>query len=165
MIHYDKSRPSKKIGSKQGLKSVGIGLSIAQLIMTLFNSVQGFFWAFFWFINVSFSLNIAIGVIIMITLGYFYGQSAGEEILIKKRNCFGAGIKYGMVTLLMTSFLASWIGFFQECTNSSDTLIQSFENYIITPVFSIFIFGFIPVLLVGIWFGWQIKKHENNFHT
>ena len=81
---------AKKIGSKQGLLSVGIGLLIAQLIMTLFSS------NFFWFTSANFKLNLAIGIIIMLLSGHLFGQLAGIAILIKKRNYIQTGFLNGM---------------------------------------------------------------------
>jgi hypothetical protein len=147
---------AKKIGSKQGLLSVGIGLFIAQLIMTLFSS------DFFWFTDASFKLNLAIGIMIMLTSGHIFGQLAGKAILIKKRNYVMTGFSYGMAVLMTTTFLSSWVGFFQEGGNNIGTNDNPFEDYILKPVFWIFLFGLIPSFLVGIWFGKQIKKNEKS---
>lgn len=147
---------AKKIGSKQGLLSVGIGLLIAQLIMTLFSS------NFFWFTSASFKLNLAIGIIIMLLSGHLFGQLAGIAILIKKRNYILTGFLNGMTVLMTTAFLSSWIGFFQEGFDNIGTNDNPFEDYIFKPIFWIFLFGLLPSFLVGIWFGKQIKKHENS---
>jgi hypothetical protein len=145
---------AKKIGSKQGLFSVGIGLLIAQLIMTLFSS------DFSWFTSASFKLNLAIGIMIMLLSGHAFGKLAGKAILIKKRNYILTGFLYGMAVLMTTAFLSSWVGFFQEGIDNIHTNDNPFEDYIFKPVFWIFMFGLIPTFLVGIWFGKQIKKHE-----
>lgn len=145
---------AKKIGSKQGLLSVGIGLLIAQLIMTLFSS------NFFWFTSASFKLNLAIGIIIMLLSGHLFGQLAGIAILIKKRNYILTGFLNGMAVLMTTAFLSSWVGFFQEGFDNIGTNDNPFEDYIFKPIFWIFLFGLLPSFLVGIWFGKQIKKHE-----
>lgn len=147
---------AKKIGSKQGLLSVGIGLLIAQLIMTLFSS------NFFWFTSASFKLNLAIGITIMLLSGHVFGQLAGIAILIKKRNYILTGFLYGMAVLMTTAFLSSWVGFFQEGFDNIGTNDNPFEDYIFKPIFWIFLFGLLPSFLVGIWFGKQIKKYENS---
>lgn len=147
---------AKKIGSKQGLLSVGIGLLIAQLIMTLFSS------NFFWFTSASFKLNLAIGIIIMLLSGHLFGQLAGIAILIKKRNYILTGFLNGMAVLMTTAFLSSWVGFFQEGYHNIGTNDNPFEDYIFKPIFWIFLFGLLPSFLVGIWFGKQIKKHEHS---
>jgi len=151
---------AKKIGSREGLKSVGIGLLIAQLIMTWLSSNAGLVKGFFGFVNFRYPLNLVMGAIIMLLCGHFFGKWTGFEILIKKRNHAWVGIKYGMATLLTTAFLASWIGFFQEGMDNIGTDDNPFNAYIFKPVFWIAVFGLIPVLLVGIWFGRQIKKQE-----
>lgn len=152
---------AKRIGSRQGLISVGIGLFIAQLIMTWFSSDNGIVNGFFWFTTFSYNLNLIIGAVIMLISGHLFGQLAGKAILIKKRNYIMTGFLCGMAILMTTAFLSSWTGFFQEGIHHIGTEQNPYQDYILTPVFSIFIFGLIPVFLVGIWFGSQIKNHEN----
>ena len=151
---------AKKTGSRQALISVSIGLLIAQLIMTWLSSDSGWINGFLWFVPFSYKLNIIIGATIMLLCGHFFGQRAGIEILIKKKHYTWVGFKYGMSTLLTTAFLASWTGFFQEGIDHIGTNDEPIIDYIFKPVFWIFIFGLIPVLLVGFWFGRQIKKQD-----
>ena len=150
---------AKKIGSRQGLFSVGIGLLIAQIIMTWLSSDNGIISGFFWFTTFSYNLNLIIGAIIMLVSGHIFGQLAGKAILIKKRNYILTGFLSGMAILMTTAFLSSWTGFFQEGIEKVGTNDNPFEDYILKPVFWIFFFGLLPVFLVGIWFGWKIKSH------
>jgi len=152
---------AKKIGSRQGLISVGIGLLIAQLIMTWISSDNGIVQGFFWFTTFSYNLNLLIGAFIILISGHIFGQLAGKAILIKKRNYILTGFLCGMACLMTTAFLSSWTGFFQEGISKVGTDDNPFVDYIYKPVFWIFFFGLVPVFLVGIWFGKQIKKHEN----
>ena len=152
-------KEAKKIGSKQGLICVGIGLLIAQLIMTyMFTTDESFIKSFFWFHQIDFKLNIFIGVIIMILCGHFYGQIAGVQIRIKKRNFILVGILCGLAVLLTTAFLCGWTGFFQEGIDNIGTDDNPFVDYIIKPLFWILLFGIVPALLVGVWFGWRVKR-------
>jgi hypothetical protein len=150
---------AQKIGSKQGLISVGLGILIAQLIMTaMISSDQGFFKAFFWFLDVDYKLNLFIGCIIMLFCGYYYGKIAGKAIIIKQRNFILVGFLCAIAVLLTTAFLAGWVGFFQEGIDNIDTNDNPFEDYIFKPLFWVTLFGIIPALLVGLWFGGQIKR-------
>lgn len=150
---------AKRIGSRQGLISVGLGVLIAQLIMTLLISTnQGFIKAFFWFIDVDYWVNILIGVIIMFVCGYFYGQLAGKLIIIKKWNSIMVGFLTGLAVILTTSFFASWTGFIQEGIANIGTHDDPFFDYIFKPMYWVTLFGLIPALLVGVWFGSRIKK-------
>lgn len=156
---------AKKIGSKQGLISVGIGLLIAQLIMTLmFSTGQGFIKAFFWFTDISYWLNFLIGIFIMLACGHFYGQLAGKLILIKKWNYVLTGSLIGLAVILTTIFFASWTGFIQEGINNIGTIDDPFFDYIFKPMYWVTMFGFIPALIVGIWFGKKIKKKGKEKH-
>ncbi|HEX8426311.1 hypothetical protein [Hymenobacter sp.] len=151
-------RDAKMIGSKQGFISVGLGLLIAQLIMTaMISSDKGFFKAFFWFTTIDYKLNIFVGAFIMLVCGHFYGQLAGKAILIKNRNFILVGFLCGMAVLLTTAFLAGWTGFIQEGIDNIGTNDNPFEDYIFKPLFWVTIFGAIPAFIVGIWFGRQIK--------
>ncbi|MFT2007490.1 hypothetical protein ACMA1I_02350 [Pontibacter sp. 13R65] len=76
---------AKRIGSRQGLIAVGLGVAIAQLIMTLMISAdKGIVKAYSWFTDTNYWVNILIGVFIMFACGHLYGQLAGKLILIKK---------------------------------------------------------------------------------
>lgn len=150
---------AKKIGSRQGLISVGLGLLIAQLIMTsLISSDKGFFKAFFWFTTINYKLNIFVGAIIMLLNGHIFGQLAGKAILIKKGNFILVGFLCGMAVLLTTAFLSGWTGFIQEGIDNIGTNDNPFEDYIFKPLYWVTIFGIVPAFLVGIWFGGQIKR-------
>jgi hypothetical protein len=149
---------AKQIGSRQALKSVALGLLTAQLIMTLLSSDSGILKGFFWFIDFSYNINLLIGVIVMLLCGHFYGQRAGFEILMKRKDYSWVGFKYGFLTLITTAFLSSWTGFFQEGIHNIGTNDEPFTDYIFKPLFWITVFGLIPVVLVGFWFGSQINK-------
>jgi hypothetical protein len=150
-------KEAKKIGSRQGLFSVGLGLLIAQLIMTWLTSDNGIIKGFFWFTTISYKFNILIGAIIMLLSGHFFGEIAGTQIIIKKRNYILVGFLTGLAVLFTTAFLCGWTGFFQEGIHNIGTQDDPFEDYIFKPLFWVTMFGLIPAFLVGIWFGGQIK--------
>lgn len=149
---------ARKIGSRQGLICAGLGVSIAQLIMTaLISSDQNIFKAFLWFTRVDYKLNLFIGIVILFACGHFYGQFAGKAILIKRQNYILVGFLSGMAVLLTTAFLSGWTGFFQEGLDNLGTNDNPFEDYIFKPLYWVTIFGIVPAFLVGLWFGGQIK--------
>ena len=85
-------------------------------------------------------------------------QATGKLIIIKKWNSTLTGFLTGMAVILTTSFLASWTGFFQEGIDKVSTPDDPFFDYIVKPVYWVTFFGLIPALVVGAWFGRQIKK-------
>jgi hypothetical protein len=143
---------AKQIGSSQALVAVFIGLVIAYLI------AAPFFGGITWFAKVHFKDNLIVGAAIMLGCGFLYGRRAGYEILIKKRDHTWVGFKYGFLTLLTTAFLSGWTGFFEEGIHGPD----SFQSYILAPALWITIFGLVPVVIIGFWFGRQIKKRSPN---
>lgn len=150
---------AKRIGSRQGLISAGVGLLIAQFIMVLMFSIDKEpIEAFLWFTDFEYSLNIVIGVTIMFICGYFYGQLGGKLILIKSWNYIVTGVVIGLAVLLSTTFLASWTGFIQEGIDNTGPLDNPFFDYIIKPMYWVTMFGVIPALLIGVWFGFQVKR-------
>jgi ribose/xylose/arabinose/galactoside ABC-type transport system permease subunit len=157
---------AEKIGSRQAIKCVTVGLIIAQLIMTLLTSGDGFVNGFFWLLDENdFKLNILIGVICMYLCGHFYGRRAGYEIIIRKRNNFLVGFIAGLLIIVTATFLTSWVGFFQEGVDNIGSNDNPFSDYILTPVFCVTIFGLIPCLFVGLWFGYSIKKRGDLTET
>jgi hypothetical protein len=150
---------AKKIGSQQGLISVGLGLLSAQLIMTLLIApTEGIIESFTWLTDINYLINIIIGALAMFLSGHLYGQLAGKEIIIKKRDHTWVGFKYGMLTLWTGTFVGSLIGFFDEGFYKIGMHDDPFFDYLFKPLFWVTLFGLIPVLVVGFWFGRQIKK-------
>jgi hypothetical protein len=152
---------AKRIGSRQALKSAFIGIVIAQAVVTLLFSEKNYWESFFWFATGGLGLNIAVGVFFLFLFGYIFGRMAGVAILIKKRNFVLIGILTGAGTLFFATFLASWVGFFKEGIHEINKFNTPFYDYIFKPMYWINIFGFIPVIIVGIWLGWSIKKKGN----
>jgi len=82
--------------------------------------------------------------------------------LIKNKNEILIGITTGLIVILVSSFLSSWIGFFQEGIDNIGTNDNPFFDYIFKPVYWVSLFGFIPGIIVGIWYGKKIKKYQRN---
>lgn len=159
-----KENEAKIIGSKQGLICAGLGIVIAQSIMTaMFSSDLNLVNAFLWFTRVNYKLNLFLGVIILLLCGHFYGQLAGKAILIKKQNYILVGFLVSIAVLLTTAFLSSWTGFFQEGIENIGTNDDPFEDYIFNPLYWVTIFGIVPAFIVGLWFGRQIKVKGKKF--
>jgi hypothetical protein len=146
---------AKKIGIKKGLQSATIGILIAFLFMALI--VGG---NLLWLAEWSYIINIVIGIGIFYGLAYLFGKNAGYEILIKKKDYEKVGIKYGILSLIITAFLVGWTGFIQEGMEPYDTFWDSFEDYIFKPFFWIMIIGIIPAILVGRKFGKWVKRSK-----
>ncbi len=155
---------AEKIGVKVALKSVTIGILIAYLIPTLLVIGDGIK-AALWIFEINYWINIVIGILIFYVCGYFFGKKAGNEILIKKKDHQQVGAKYGFLTLLLTVFLTSWIGFFQERFDSIGTNDNPFYDYIFKPMFWFLLFGIVPSILVGLLFGKRIKNNGNKKPT
>lgn len=153
---------AKKIGSKQGLISVSIGFVIAQLIMTfLFAPNRGFVNGFLWFTRLGFLPYLIIEALLMLLFGHLFGKIAGKEIIIKERNFVFVGGLTGVLVLFSTIFFTSWIAFIEDSIDKigiNSTPSLDYIYYTFEPIYWVILFGIIPSFIVGIWFGWQIRR-------
>ncbi len=152
-------RKAKGIGSKAGLKAVTVGLVMAQIIMTVLFIDDGIFKATVWFLDTEFVYNVLFFIIIVYISGHLFGQSASKAILINHKNYNLEGVKFSLFTLATSSIISSSISFLIEGTAKIGTKGENpISDYIITPVFMVLLFGLVPALIVGYWFGKQIRK-------
>jgi hypothetical protein len=150
---------AKDIGRRLAIKSVLLGLVIAYLIMTALISLDDSFWdVLLWFTDVSYAMNLAVGVVGLLTAAYFFGQRAGIEIIEKEKNEYWTGIKFGFLILWTGTIIGSCVGFIKEGIDNIGTNDNPFVDYFYKPLFWVTIFGLIPVIVVGLLFGRQIKK-------
>ena len=157
---------SKKIGGRYGLICVALGVIISHSIVTCIVAHDaGLVKSFFWFTEIDFTLNIFIGILIMFGAGYLFGRQAGNLIIMKGKNSKVIGIITGIAVLFSTSFLTSWVGFFQEGINNIGTNDNPFVDYIFKPVFWVTIFGVLPSIIVGLWFGIRVRKEGEKMNT
>ena len=167
---------AKKIGSTLAVKSVSIGLAIAYIIMIPLSLMgqESLFDELFWIVKwmqSEFALHIIVALAAFYGCGYYFGGKAGIDILIKHRHYLWIGPLYGLLVLLTTIFLASLIGFAQGVTHdlhylssfneiSFKLFYENFFNKVFKPLVWGSLFGFIPVILVGLWFGWRIRSKQ-----
>lgn len=150
-------KEANKIGSRLAIKAVLIGILIAYLIMSLLVSTgEGYKDAFLWFLDINFGLNVFFGVGVMILSGHFIGQLAARLILLKEWDYIFTGIFAGFAIITTTTFFASLLGYFQEGVYQNYG--SPFYDYVIKPIITITIFGFVPIVFVGIWFGIRVYK-------
>ena len=117
--------------------------------------------ALFWIVDVEFKFHLFIGGIGLLTMAYFLGQLAGVEILIKKRNYWLTGVKYGILVLITGTLIGSSVGFLQEGIKDIGGFSNPFYDYYFKPMYWMLMFGIVPAIIVGLLFGRQIKKHGN----
>lgn len=147
---------AEAIGGEQGLTCSAIGIVTAYLMMALMIADP------LWITEMDNTLlNLVIGAVIMLALGYLLGKKAGYAIIIEKRAPVLTGILYGMATLAGTAFLSGWVGFFQEGIQRE--IINGIRSYILGPFVLITIFGSIPAIVTSIWFGLSIKKRAKKY--
>lgn len=156
-------RKAKHLGGKFGLRAVTGGLFMAQIVMTIFfynnNKSDGILKAFFWFTETNFWLSLVTGISVLYICGYFYGQFCGRQVLINHKNYNLVGFKYALFALLVPTVSASFINFLivgidKVGQSKANPIVDSF----LTPIPIIFLFGLVPALLMGYWFGKQLRR-------
>jgi hypothetical protein len=151
---------AKQIGQRLAIKSGLIGIAIAYLIYAGVLTLLGdsFFSALLWISRVDYAANTIIGAVGLLAMAYLFGQLAGTEILIKKWNDTFVGIKYGLLTLWTATIIGSTLGFLQEGLDNIGSPDEPFFDYYFKPLYWVTMFGLIPAIVVGVWFGGQIRK-------
>ena len=153
-------KTAKQIGQRLAIKSGLIGLLIGYIIFggLLFSWDMKFTKALFWIFDVEFGYHLIIGAIGLLTMSYFFGQLAGIDILVKRKNELWTGVKYGLIILVTGTLIGSSVGFIEEGLDNIGTPDDPFYDYYFKPLYWVKMFGIIPVVIVGLWFGRQIKR-------
>ena len=141
----------KKIGYIQAFKAITVGLVIAYIIMAL---MAGPLWLF----QFDYAPTVIFAAIIIYIAGYFLGGQTGIWILKQNKPAILFGILGGFLIVSTATFIGSLIGFFKEGLPNHSEISEPIHDYIYKPLAMVTIFGFIPIILVGIWFGLSIKK-------
>ncbi|WP_170148078.1 hypothetical protein [Marinoscillum furvescens] len=156
--YFSTHMTSQQIGSRIAVKSALIGIAIAYLIMSTLIGLDEGITAIFWLAEVDYWPHLLFGAFSLTLMGSIFGRLAATEIIERKKDHSWVGIKYGFLTLITGTLIGSTVGFLQEGLDNIGTPDNPFEDYYFKPLFWVIIFGSIPVLLVGLWFGRTIKK-------
>ncbi|KAA9035818.1 hypothetical protein FW778_19875 [Ginsengibacter hankyongi] len=145
----------KKIGYRQAFKAITVGLVIAYIIMAL---MAGPFWLF----QVDFAPTILFAAIIIYIAGYFFGGLTSIWISKQSRLAILFGIIGGFLIVWTATFFGSLIGFMKEGLPNNSEISEPIHDYIYKPLGLVTIFGMLPIIIVGIWFGLSIRKKVDN---
>ena len=149
MTHFSNA---KSIGYKQAFKAITIGLAIAYFIMALLAGPA-------WLFQFDYAPAIIFSAIATYVAGYFFGGLTGIWIIKMKLPAIPLGILSGFLIVWSATFVGSLIGFFNEGFQNQNSISESFRDYIFKPIALVTIYGFVPIVLVGLWYGFSIKKH------
>ncbi|CAN5883958.1 hypothetical protein BH11BAC7_BH11BAC7_06890 [soil metagenome] len=142
---------AKKTGALQALKAISAGFLVAYILMAFMEHDA------LWLFGYEYALILVFGILITFASGFLFGGMAGVAILINKRNALLTGIVYGFLTVWTSTFLTSLFGLFMEGIGTEDVFI----NYIWKPLWLVTMFGSLPILFVGLWFGSSVKASGN----
>lgn len=154
-------KQAKHIGRKRALESVTIGVILFYVIGVFLFSNEGLR-SLLWlgYLDLYNWMFIANWVITFYVLSVFVGNYAGKEILVEQRNPLTIGIKSGVIMIFLGAFFGCFLGFLTEGLESVGTNDNPFVDYFLKPIYWIVLFGIVPGMLVGIFFGWRIKHSK-----
>lgn len=154
---------AKTIGRKKAFESVVIGLIVFYIIGILLFSNEGL-QSLLWlsYLDLYNWLYILNWVITFFVLSYFIGNFAGKFILIKKKNPFFIGFLSGFFMIFFGACFGCLLGFFTEGIYNLDTEENTLIDYFLIPVFWIVVYGFVPSVLLGLFFGKRVYDFKNN---
>lgn len=146
-----------QIGRTQAIKSSLIGLVTAYLLMAGILMGDSLMDALLWIRMVDFWPNLLVGLAGLFLSAYVFGGWAGKEIIEKGRNHYFVGIKYGLIILFFGSLFGNTVGFVTEGLSELGQGSPIIDYYV-KPLYWIFIFGLIPTIIIGCFFGRRIWK-------
>lgn len=153
-IDIERELRVKRIGSRYGLQCAGAGVIVTYLIMALFVTLDtGIKNGLFWFTEYWFYL--IIGVAIVFGIGYYFGQIAAREIIIKRRNSIFVGAIAGIMVSILTVFLTVKFVYIQDYFYS-----KMFVHYL-KSVYYTMATGMAIMVIVGVLLGRRIEKVGN----
>ena len=145
----------KKIGYRQAFKAITVGLVIAYVIMAL---MAGPFWLF----QFDYAPTILFAAVMIYIAGYFVGGLTSIWISKQSRLAILFGIIGGFLIVWTGTFFGSLVGFMKEGLPNNSEISEPIHDYIYKPLGLVTIFGLLPIIIVGIWFGLSIKKKVGN---
>jgi hypothetical protein len=141
----------KRIGYTQAFKAITVGLAIGYLIMAL---LSGPFWLF----QYNYAPTICFAAAITYLAGYYFGGLTGIWIIKQKRPAILFGIIGGFLMVWSATFIGSLVGLIKEGLPNRSAISEPFHDYVYKPMVLVTMFGFLPIVLVGIWFGLSVGK-------
>ncbi|RYD51082.1 MAG: hypothetical protein EOP52_11825 [Sphingobacteriales bacterium] len=145
---------AQKIGYQQAFKAITAGLVIAYVLMASFAQ------DILWLVTFRYALTLVFAALVLYGVGYLVGQRSGIYIIVKKYPAVLVGMISGFLMLGTATFTGGLIGFFREGLSSEFQRAYAFYDYLIKPVLTVWAYGFFPILAIGIWYGWSVKRRS-----
>jgi len=152
---YDESK-YREVAMRKAIYCSSLGLLTAFAISLLFGIVS---------LAVKFSDAIICGIIGLYISTYFYSKLAGKIVYrfgADNNKIWITGILLAWSCVVTMAVAGSSVYFFKDINRSG--LGSSFVNYIFKPIFWVTFIGFIPALLLGIFWSTLVKKELSYQH-
>ena len=148
---------AKKLGSFEAIKCLFIGLFIAYFIMIYLYMGNLEPRPFFWIFDFPYKLNLFIGISTLFVTSYLVGRQAGFEVIILKKNKYLTGIMTSFLSVITSILSSSIFGIIQNYKTGQDWAL----DYVEKPFVWIFLYGSLPMILLGIWLGHSLIKKSS----
>lgn len=149
---------AKRIGYRQAFKAITIGLAVAYIMMAL---MAGPFWLF----EFTYTPTLIFAAIVLYGAGYLFGGLAGKFIVEKNYPPVLVGLVSGFLIIWSATFIGSLVGFFNEGLPNKSPISDPFEDYILNPILTVSFWGLIPIVGIGVWYGWSIKRRARQLNS
>lgn len=145
---------AQEIGRQKAWIAITAGLVIAYLIMALIDGDP------LWIFSFDSTLNLLFGALLLYVFGYYLGGISGKLILLEKYPALLVGLISGILMTGLSTFIAGFVGFFGEGLQDGFGVQAAFEDYVIKPVLMVWAWGFLPIVVAGLWYGWAVKGRK-----
>lgn len=153
-----------RIGGRAGLTAALAGLLLAQgLMMILLTGELGAIGAFFWpfALDVEMSICLLVGLCATFLAAWGLGILGGRIIWTRPRGAWLVGPITGLSVLLLGAWAGSLTGYFVLGSAFWGTNSDPAFDFLVKPMYWITIFGFLPAMLIGLWYGLKVRSKIN----
>jgi|SRR5690606_36551319 len=161
---YNESEAAK-IGRRTGISFAALGVLIANILVTIFVSVDGGFGnGIVWFLNFDYWPSLLVGVVAVFLVSYFLCGRAAAVVVTRKKNEVWVGSATAITVLFVSGLVAGLFLLLQKIiSGSTDSLLLI--DFVLLPALILTFYGFLPASILGICFGVVVKKKASTPET
>ncbi len=148
-----------KIGRRTGIAFGGLGVLVANILVTIFVSVSdGISNGLVWFLHFEYWPSLLVGIAAIIVFSYFLCGSAAAAVITGKKNEVWVGSATAVAVLFASGVSAGLFLVFQNMFSAPPSGSIVLTDLVILPALILTFYGFLPASILGICFGVFIRK-------
>lgn len=119
----------------------------------------------FWLFEFTYTPTLIFAALVLYGAGYLFGGLAGKFIIVKRYPSALVGLVSGFMIIWSATFVGSLIEFFNEGLPNKSPISDPVEDYILKPILMVSFWGLIPIVGIGVWYGWSIKRRAGRANS